>query len=398
MQDSTDITASTVKSGYFTTARLGVSLLFLANGLFMGSWTPKVPEIVARLDLSPSLVGTMVLMFGIGSITIMPVSSAMIAKIGSARTVKIAMLLLLPIMMLLTLAPDYVLAVAVCFFFGGFLGAMDIAMNTNAVEVERSMQRSIMSSCHAFWSLGALMGAASGGYLIEHVGAISHAAIVTILYAFVITVAFPIIMLDTPRPSETKIKARLPASIFPWLIGLVALFGMMPEGSVFDWSALYLNEELDASLTVASLGGAAFFLTMTIMRFAGDMVRDRLGAVLTVRISAIFAAIGMFIAGTAGSPSMAIIGFGITGIGLSNIVPIAFSAAGNLPGMAQGVGLSVATIMGYSGALFAPTLIGFVAEHTGFAPIYASFPILFVVVLGLSHLTRHADEIKTVGH
>jgi fucose permease len=135
---------------------------------------------------------------------------------------------------------------------------------------------------------------------------------------------------------------------------------------------------------------------MTVMRFAGDAVRDRLGAVLTLRVSGVIAFIGMLIGGLAPNACIAIFGFALSGLGVSNLVPIAFSAAGNLPGMAKGVGLSVVTAMGYSGTLFAPTLFGFVVEHTGFAAIYVGTPLLLLVVLALSSLARHADGIK--GH
>jgi MFS family permease len=394
--------ANPAGQGFFPPVRLAVSLVFLVNGLYLGSWTPKVPEIVSRLDLTPGMMGLMVVLFGIGSITIMPISGAMIARHGSTHTLRIAAMLFLPTMLLISVAPDFWTAATACYFFGGFLGALDIAMNANAVEVERDMQRSIMSSCHAFWSMGTLIGAASGGYLIDTIGTLAHAVIVTTVAAGILILAVPRLMPDRVpdpvQPAGRGAKAGLPMSPLPWLLGVICLFSMMPEGSIFDWSALYLNRDLGASLTVASLAGASFSLTMMIMRFAGDLVRDRLGAVPTMRISTILAAIGMAIAGVSSSPIMAIIGFGVCGIGISNMVPIAFSAAGNLPGMAQGVGLSVVSIMGYSGALFAPTLIGFVAEHTGFGPIYASFPVLFLVVLGLSRLVVHADGIKGGAH
>ncbi len=400
MQESTTPAPSAAiqLNGIFPSSRTAVSLLFLANGLYLGSWTPKVPEIVNRLDLTPSLMGMMVVLFGVGSITIMPIAAALIARHGSTRIIRFAAIGFLPTMLLLTLAPNYFLASAACFLFGGFLGALDISMNVNAVEVERRMKRSIMSSCHGFWSLGALFGAAVGGYLIDTVGPLTHALIITAVAAVLIASAFPIMLIDDAHTSGNKPKARLPRAWLPWLIGFVALFSMLPEGAVFDWSALYLQRDLGASLTLASLAGASFSLTMCIMRFVGDMVRDKLGAVLTMRISTILAGIGMAVAGWAPDPLTAMIGFGICGIGISNMVPIAFSAAGNLPGMAQGLGLSVATTMGYSGALFAPTFIGFIAEHTGFGAVYASFPILFLVVLAFSHLVRHADGIRQSGH
>jgi fucose permease len=82
----------------------------------------------------------------------------------------------------------------------------------------------------------------------------------------------------------------------------------------------------------------------------------------------------------------------LTGLGLANTVPIAFSAAGNLPGLPRALAISVVTFMGYSGILFAPSIIGFIAEHTGFAVIYLSLPVLITVALLFSGLTRHADR------
>jgi fucose permease len=196
---------------------------------------------------------------------------------------------------------------------------------------------------------------------------------------------------DAPHPSEERAKVRLPMTPLPWLIGLTALFSMVPEGAILDWGALYMRDELGASLAVSGLAFGAFSLAMAAMRFAGDHVRDRFGAVKTLRFCTVMAMIGMVISGMAPNTAVAVLGFAICGIGISNMVPIAFSAAGNLPGFAQGVALSVATVMGYSGALFAPSVIGFIAEHTGFSIIFTLLPALFVVVLLLSHHAVHAD-------
>jgi fucose permease len=210
-------------------------------------------------------------------------------------------------------------------------------------------------------------------------------------------------MPDGPHIHEAPVagdkpKSRLPMSPLPWLIGIMALFSMIQEGIVIDWSGLYLKHDLAASLTVAALGAGAFHGTMMVMRFAGDFVRDRFGAVGTLRGSAVIAFAGMLIGGLAPNVWVAIVGFAIAGLGVSNLVPIAFSAAGNLPGMAKGVGLSVVTVLGYSGTLFAPTLFGFIIQHTGFTAIYVGAPMLLLIVLALSGLARHADGIRGGGH
>ena len=211
------------------------------------------------------------------------------------------------------------------------------------------------------------------------------------LAAVSFAIIWGLILTDAPHPTEEKQKLRLPASPLPWLIGLMALFSMIPEGAILDWGALYMRDELGASLALSGFAFGAFSLTMAVMRFAGDHVRDRFGAVKTLRFCTVMAIIGMVLAGFAPNAYVAMAGFAICGIGISNMVPIAFSAAGNLPGFAQGIALSVTTVMGYSGSLFAPSSIGFIAEHTGFAAIFAALPILFLVVLALSHHAVHAD-------
>jgi len=388
-------------TGTFPKERVAVCTLFLANGLYIGAWSPKVPELASRLGLSPFQISLIMVFFGIGSLVIMPLSGARIARYGSSIVLKATALLFLPTMLLITIAPNVWTAAAAVFLFGGFAGAMDVAMNANAVEVEKSMRRAIMSSCHAFWSLGALAGSAASGFMIDHLGSVPHALIITLVNAALILIAFSMIFHDGPHVDEAHAEGGPRPSLFrsplPWLIGIVALFCMVQEGIVIDWSALYLRSELGSSLSLAALGAGAFHGAMTVMRFFGDGIRDRLGAVLTMRISGIIAFAGMIIAGLAPNAYVAIGGFALAGLAISNMVPIAFSAAGNLPGMAKGVGLSVVTIMGYSGSLFAPTLFGFVAEHSGFQAIYVGTPMLLIVVLILSALMRHADGIRA-GH
>ncbi|MBB4186752.1 MFS transporter [Sinorhizobium terangae] len=385
-----------VRQGYMSKNRLAVSLLFLMNGFVTGSWAPKIPEFKDRLGIGESVLGLLILVFGIGSLVLMPIAGGFIARAGSQKVVKVTAVILSPLLLLLTLAPNVWTAAIGMFLLGGFVGAMDVAMNANAVEVEKSMRRAIMSSCHAYWSLGGLIGAGIGGVLMARVGVLPHVLVVTVLSLVFLAVAWPMILADQPHPAAAKEKVRLPLTPLPWLIGIMALFSMVPEGAVLDWGALYLKNELGASVELSGFGFAAFSATMATMRFAGDHVRDLLGAKRTLRICTVTALVGMVFAGLAPNAFVAILGFAIAGIGISNMVPIAFSAAGNMPGLQPGIGLAVATTMGYSGMLFAPSLIGFIAEHSGFAIIFTSVPVLFIVVLLLSHHAVHADHGK--GH
>ncbi|MGO7033551.1 MFS transporter [Rhizobium ruizarguesonis] len=386
------------RSGFITRSRAAVSLLFLMNGFVVGCWAPKIPDFAERLALTKLELGLMILVFGVGSLVMMPIAGAQIAKHGSRVVVQVLAVCLLPLLLALTLAPNVPTGAISLFLFGGFIGAMDVAMNANAVSVEKSMRRAIMSSCHAFWSLGGLIGSGLGGIVISKLGVLGHAQLATVLAAIFLAVAWPMILADPPHPDTKKEKTKLPMVPLPWLLGLMALFSMVPEGAVLDWGALYLRQEMDASVALSGLGFAAFSATMAIMRFGGDLVRDRLGGVKTLRICTLFAIVGMLLAGLAPNAEIAILGFAFCGIGISNMVPIAFSAAGNIPGLKPGIAISVVTTMGYSGMLVAPSLIGFVAEHIGFAVVFMALPVLLIVVLLLSKLAHYADGTTGGGH
>ncbi|MEN3794070.1 MFS transporter [Fulvimarina sp. MAC3] len=386
-----------------TFIRLAVSLGFFVNGFGLGSWTPEVPIIGARLGLTPATFGFMVLIFGLGAVMAMPIVGALIAKRGSRDVTVGTQVIFALAIACLTTAPHPALAGLAVFVFGIGLGGMDVAINANAVSVERHMDRAIMSSCHGFWSLGAFAGAGLGGTLIETFGPVGHTLIVASFALLTLLYVAPNMLDDrqAPLPKDTT-AARLPmrdmlaAQRTPLLlaiaIGLVALGGFVQEGVVIDWSAVYLRDELGVTLAASGFGFAAFSATMALFRFIGDGIRERYGAVRTVRVSLMIALCGLVVLIFASSLPTALIGFLILGIGLSNVVPIAFSAAGNLKGLADGTGISIASAIAYSGGLIAPALVGIVAAAYGFSTIFAALATITVAIMASAKLLKRADR------
>lgn len=383
----------------FSRERLAVSLIFLQNGYIVGNWAPKVPEFAARLGLSEAGVGVMVIFFGIGSLISMPLVGWRISGHGSRGIMRLLAALAPALLLLITLAPNTWVAALVLASFGALIGGTDVAMNANAVEVERSERRAIMSSCHGFWSLGGFVGAASGGAMIEALGPHGHAAVAMLVAAVLVAVAWPKALADHPHDEaagdndrqERGGHAPLRSGVL-WFTGIMALIGMNSEGAILDWGALYLRNELGADVALSGFAFAALSGAMALMRFLGDGIRNRFGAVRTLRVSVVVGAVGLLIAGSAAGPLTAVAGFALAGLGLANTVPILFSAAGNLPGLPKGVAISLVSALGYSGILFAPSLIGFIAEHTGLAIIFTALAALAVVILLGSSLARHADR------
>ena len=379
--------------------RWAVASLFAANGFIMGAWAPQIPLLLPRHTISEATLGLLILCLGMGAVGAMLFAGRLIAAHGSARIAMMFALGATPSLALVVFAPNlWTLAVAMT-WMGAAIGSMDVAMNANAVLVERRLRRAIMSSSHGFWSLGGFVGGIGGSWLIVQIGEERQALIVAGLSLLMVLLALPYLLKDTPDPSapdraaapKTKLIAR-DAGL--WILGAMALFSMVPEGAVLDWAALYLSKELGAGQFASGLGFAFFAGTMAVMRFAGDGLRNHYGAVKTLRISALLGALGLAMGGLAPNAAVAVLGFALAGLGVANMVPILFSAAGNRAGLAQGVGISTVTMVGYAGILVAPSSIGFAAEYVGFRATYVTLAVMLVLVALMAGRAAAADHLQ----
>ncbi|MCP4183117.1 MAG: MFS transporter [Hyphomicrobiales bacterium] len=372
-------------------SRIAVYFLFFVNGMLIGNWAPQIPEFANRLNIDESQMGLMIAIFGIGSLISMPIIGIMVTKFGNAPANKFTSLVATSCLLWLAIAPNILVAAIAIFVFGAFIAGMDVAMNAMAVDVERKIKTPIMSSCHGFWSLGGLAGAVSGGYAIQFLGSTGQALFTFISTLMLVMLAWRQIADNQLTEKRQQTPIRFPKAPLPYLIGIVALFSALPEGAVIDWSAFYLREEIGADALTSSYAFGSFSAAMAFVRFLGDPVRKKLGAVKMVKICSLVAAFGLLLSGLSTTPELIITGFAITGLGLSNLIPIAFSAAGNLPGVAPGISLSLTTTIGYSGVLVAPAILGYMAEFAGFSILFTSLSIPLLAVFFLAPMTSHAD-------
>ncbi len=377
--------------------RWAVAAMFLANGFLFGSWAPQIPLLLPRHGITEGTLGLLILVLGLGAVAAMSVSGAVIARIGSRRALRLFAVLSVGTLALVVLAPNVALLAVAMAVMGAFLGSMDVAMNANAVEVEKRLDRAIMSSSHGFWSLGGFVGGGLGGLVIARTSAEAHALMATAAALAVMLAAMPFLIRERHAPS-TAVTGEARRGHWPrgwpiYILGTMALFSMVPEGGVLDWAALYLTKEHGASLATASFGFAMFAGTMALVRFLGDAVRNRFGAVATLRVSGLVGATGMMAASIAPGDWFAIASFGLAGLGIANMVPIVLSAAGNHPGASSGSGIAAVTMMGYSGILIAPSAIGFAAEHAGYRATYFVLSLLLLVVAALAGRVSAADRV-----
>jgi len=374
--------------------RYAVAAMFLINGFLIGSWAPQIPLMLSRHHITEFTLGLLILLMGAGAIASMSWTGWLINHFGSRRTVVAFGIVACVMLPLVVLAPTIALAIPALALFGASIGSMDVAMNANAVEVERRLDRAVMSSSHGFWSLGGFIGAGAGGLLIAGYGAAVHVLITGGLALLLLLAATPSLITEAHHHAGRRQKPKYvwPKGLAIYLLGLMALFCMIPEGAVLDWAALYLGKELGADIAVGGLAYSFFAGAMALMRFLGDAVRNRFGAVATMRVSGLIAAAGLLAGGLAPNAQLAIAAFAVSGLGIANMVPIAFSAAGNQPGLSPGAGISLVTLIGYSGILVAPSTIGFAAEHIGFRVTFVTLALFLGIVAILAGRVAAADR------
>ena len=375
--------------------------MFLANGFIMGAWAPQIPLLLPRHSITEFTLGLLILVLGLGAVGAMLFAGRLIHRFGARAVLRAFALTVVPALPAVVLAPNLPVLAATMAVLGALIGCMDVAMNANAVEVERRLGRAIMSSSHGFWSLGGFVGGSVGGLVIAQSGALTQAMAVSVVTLVIVLAAMPFLIGEAavPAPAEGAPRQRqalLPKDPSIWLLGALALFSMVPEGAVLDWAALYLGKELGSDVARSGLAFAFFSGAMAVMRFAGDGLRNRFGAVRTLRLSGLIGAAGLMGAAMAPTDVLAIACFAVAGLGVANMVPIMFSAAGNQPGLSPGAGIATVTMIGYCGILIAPSSIGFVAEHIGFRATYAALALLLVVVALLAARTAAADSSRPV--
>ena len=258
-------------------ARLAVSVIFFLNGAVLASWIPHIPEIKASHGLSDGRLGLVLLAMAAGAITAMPIAGAMVARFGSRTMTTIAAITFALVLPLPILSPSVPLLAAALFILGAWNGTLDVSMNAHAVAVEQRYGRPIMSSFHALFSLGGLAGAAIAGLAIASgVGRVTHVLIAS-------GVAVAIIASVVGRLLPTAPETTKQAPTFAWpsraLLGLgsLAFLGLLAEGAMADWSAVYLHDILRATPSLAASGFAAFSLAMALGRFSGDSLVLRYG-------------------------------------------------------------------------------------------------------------------------
>lgn len=365
-------------------ARIAVSLGFLMFGAGFGVWAVHIPVVAARLQLDPAILGLALLNVGLGGVISQPLMGWLIARTSSRP----AAMALLPVFLVIVMTPILAWSTPALFvatlLLGLAGGANNVAINTQASEIEQARGKPTMSSFHGFFSLGALVGAALGGGIIAagwQNGGGAMAAIGTMLATAGFAVRHYL-----PAPVAKKDAATAASSRFAWpslaVLGLAVLtfFSNTVEGAVNDWSALYLSTVRGFSDAAAASGFAAFSLAMAICRLAGGPVVARLGEKRIVLFGGLLMALGMAVVILSPWAMLSPLGFALVAIGAANTIPVMMGAASRAPGMAASTGVAITATAAMLGFLIGPPAIGFIAHAMGLGAALGFLSLAGVVI------------------
>ena len=353
-------------------------VVFFITGFGNSAWAALVPFAKARAGVSDGTLGLLLLCLGIGSIVTMPITGACAARFGCRRVMIAASLVVaaaLPFLATLSALPALVAALMV---FGAGIGAMDVAINIQAIIVERASGRSMMSGFHGLFSLGGIAGAGGMAALLS-AGASPLAAVLCVSLGIAAALAVSAAHLLPYGAKNEGPAFAVPRGIV-LLIGALAFVLFLAEGAVLDWSAVFLTSVRGVAASYAGLGYAAFAATMTAGRLAGDRIVDRLGPRKVVLVGGLCAAAGFVFATAVPSWEAALGGYALVGVGCANIVPVLFSAVGRQDVMPENVAVPAITTLGYAGILAGPAGIGFIAHLTTLPTAFLVLAAMLVAV------------------
>lgn len=390
-------------------ARLAVSATFLLVGTLSATWAARVPAVKDDLGLSNGQLAVVFTGLEAGALVGLQIGGALVPRTGSRAALVVSLPAYIVLLSGPALAGNLVTLTAAVFVWAAVNSVVDVAMNAHGVAVEQHSGQPILSGLHAMHPLGGLLGAGVAALAAGRgVGRTAHflaAAIVLTLAAVAASrLLLPSSVDASPATSQagggrSTAKAALVGWLGGWsgrilLLGALAFAVELAQSGGTYWGAIYLRDGLGTSTSAAAAGVAVFLAAMLAGRLAGDRLRGRLGPLRLFRAGALVAGAGFGGALLLDTPLAGMIGLALLGGGVSILLPLAISAAGNLDGKTAAAVARVSTL-GYLGSFVGPALVGSIAAALSL-PVALGLPALAAATAalgarGVVPAGRHGD-------
>lgn len=374
-----------VAEGVATSTLWAARTQFFFSGFAFATWGVHIPTVKATYGISEATLGLAMLAAGFGALAGVSQAGRLLARFGTRKVTNLCGIAYALLLAPLLLMPGYAALLALLALFGVVTSVFDVAINAEGAELERLTGRPLLSGMHGMFSAGGMAGAASGSAWLA-AGGSAQWHLLCVALAGTATVLWAASHMLTPRninrQSVSESRFVLPRGALA-LLGIMAALGLIAEGAIYDWSVLYLQNELGSPQQQAALAYASFSGAMALTRFGGDWLRARVAPARLLRASASVAALAMVCVLSTRQPWVALIAFAGVGIGFANVVPLLFSAASRVPGTSAAHGIASVSAVAYLGFMAGPPLIGVLADASSLtAALY--LVVGFAVALALS--------------
>lgn len=375
-------------------SRLAVSAVFFAYGLTFASWASRIPTIQQSLNISDGILGLVLFSLPAGLFLCLPFSGWIINHFGSKKVVIVSGLIYTLLLLVIGLAQNLSQLISVLFMFGFFSNLLNIAVNTQAAGVEANYEKPIMASFHGMWSLAGFAGAAIGTVMMGYgITPAYHFLLILMLMLIIIALSNGSLMQEDAGKTTGPLKFVMPDR--PLLkLGIIAFCSLICEGTMFDWSGVYFLKVVRAEPAWVGAGYTAFMIAMAFGRFVADWLTHKIGVQRVLQLSGFLTICGLLIAVLFPQQIPAIIGFLIVGLGVSSVVPLAYSAASKSKTMPASQALSTVTTLGFFGLLVGPPIVGLISEASDLRTAFYFLIFMGILVLVLSSIGKFKEEPK----
>ncbi len=367
------------------TARIATAIFFFVSGFGFSTWASRIPTIQQSLHLNEAQLGAVLFALPVGLLLTLPVTGLLLSRYDSRRILITGAIFFNIILSLIGYATHVWELVAALFCLGSSRNLLNISANAQSIGVQALFDRSILAGFHGIWSLAGFAGAALGSVMVSfNITPAIHFLIVGIFLTGMAGYAYPSSLRQPPVTREKRPRFALPDRHL-LKFGLISFASMACEGTMYDWSGIYFHKAVHASGKLASLGFVVYMIAMTCGRLAGDRVAGRAGVRNMLTYSGLLICSGMLLATLFPFPLVAGLGFMMTGIGVSCVIPMIFGMAGRSAGMSSGAAIASVSTVGYLGFLIVPPLVGTVAQLAG---LRWSFAMIAVFGLAITVLVQ----------
>jgi MFS family permease len=364
--------------------RFFLNVYFFLSGICFSTWTSRIPTIKAYFDYNDAELGTVLLFMPISSLIGLPLSGWLVSRFDSRQPMTVGLLFLSLAMTFIGWAPTTFLLICGVCLFAFSMRIMNIAVNTQAITLQKQFDRKINGTFHGLWSTGGIAGIGiSTLFVWLEVSMGIHLTIIAILTIATAFYSYQFLLRNDRAVSANKLSVSNPDPYIVYL-GLLVFFAAICEGGMFDWSGVYFKEIVHEDLF--TLGYLIFMICMALSRFASDSMVEQFGMPKTYLLSG-----GLIMAGIAVAVLFpyfwpAMIGFCLVGIGTAAVVPMTYLLAGSSKKYSPGVTISIIATYSIVGMLIGPPLIGYVAHAFNLRIAFVIFGFAGLMLIPISQL------------